>query len=971
MRFLFILLCLGIGVQSYAQHHILRHYTVENGLCSSEIYDMHQDSLGRMWFATSSGLCMYDGLNFRSYSYKDGLSENDVLKIFPDSKGWIWVTTYGGMINMFDGQVIHSPQTDDLFKKIPMLRVHRYFYEDTLSGSRFFGTNQLLEINPVKDYVRTTPLAHKKGYCLLLEPLENGEFHAWQNLTKIKINNDPDRSTEVILNFEESLKQILKTKKGNYIRVWGEKIDIIQGTDTSEIPFKQLWGQNLYVLSMKQLRDGRIVFCTTNGAWIYRDLQLKEYTHYGEGYEVSSIVLDRDSVLWFGTLNNGVLAGRDASVISFTSQEGLSEIFSLYRSRDGSIWAGGNASEVYRLYNQKLTTSKLKTKFNLADRRMRILAFFEDSQNQLYAGGDGGLFRLTGKKPRVFTIPAIKTLGPETQQGDLLISSPGLWPFNEHRAKNLDLSKLFIVDNFITSTKVSRICVDSLGRIWAAAVLGVYRWNSESEMLNKAIPPDTLIKGSFNDLETDSEGNVWATSDGRGLWIFKEDSVLNIDTDNGLSSDLCTSLSLGKDGAAWVGSKFGLNRVKLNPDGTVQKIRRYGTLEGLSANEINDVIAWEDTIWVATAQGLTRFIDAGLLRTFKPPLIWMTELKVNGEVWPLVDSLRLPHYQNRLDLRFQIASPNNLKPPQYFYKLEGQNPDWIEVSGAGLSFNSLPSGTYRLLIRAKTDQDLWSKNILTLFIEIGTPWWKSAWALPLGGLLLLLIGLTIGFFYNRNQKRKQNLQMRALLAEQKALRAQMNPHFLFNALNAIQKFFIKHQAIEGNRYLNKFSAMIRRILENSDRMYVSIQEEMGVIKPYLEFERLRSGESFNFEISIEEGIKADYEQIPSMLIQPLLENAIWHGLRYLEEAGKLRLSIFRMEKTLVMEVEDNGVGRLAAEEFKSGINRTHKSMGLKLIQERIGTINRLKSCKLSLQIEDKLDVHGKPAGTIARLKMDL
>jgi sensor histidine kinase YesM len=218
------------------------------------------------------------------------------------------------------------------------------------------------------------------------------------------------------------------------------------------------------------------------------------------------------------------------------------------------------------------------------------------------------------------------------------------------------------------------------------------------------------------------------------------------------------------------------------------------------------------------------------------------------------------------------------------------------------------------------------------------------------------------FAYVRGQRKKHEFEMQIARSEQKALLAQMNPHFLFNALNSVLHFIIENEKKRAVSYLTKFSSLIRRILEGSRQNQVNLEEELSAINLYLELEKLRFGGRFDYTLTIDPRINPAEVQIPSILIQPFLENALWHGLASKTEGGQLNIAFTLSDNAVICTVEDNGIGRQRSMEINAR-RHGHTSTGLANVKERIHLLNQLYKRTIDMEIQDLMDSEGKPAGT--------
>ena len=188
----------------------------------------------------------------------------------------------------------------------------------------------------------------------------------------------------------------------------------------------------------------------------------------------------------------------------------------------------------------------------------------------------------------------------------------------------------------------------------------------------------------------------------------------------------------------------------------------------------------------------------------------------------------------------------------------------------------------------------------------------------------------------------------------------MNPHFIFNALNSVNSFISKNDELNANKYLARFSRLIRSILENSDHDFIPLSNEIELLQSYLELENIRFADKFKYSFEVDKNINPDEFRIPPMLIQPYIENAVWHGLRYKEKDGFLKVEIKKEESQLKVEVIDNGIGRAKSQELKTENQKKNKSKGIMNTKKRLEILNKLYKQNIELNIED---INDKQEGT--------
>lgn len=248
-------------------------------------------------------------------------------------------------------------------------------------------------------------------------------------------------------------------------------------------------------------------------------------------------------------------------------------------------------------------------------------------------------------------------------------------------------------------------------------------------------------------------------------------------------------------------------------------------------------------------------------------------------------------------------------------------------------------------------------------------------------IILMNAVLAAGIFFSNWQKtlvdrvrveeERRNTELELLQIKQKqaeiemkALRAQMNPHFIFNSLNSINKYILKSDHITASRYLTRFAKLIRLILDNSDSKEVALSDELEALNLYIEMESMRFTNKFTYSIVVDDNVSADTLQVPPLIIQPYVENAIWHGLLHKAADGKLLVSVKKTNENMIQcTIEDNGVGRNKAMELKSKSANSNKSLGMKLTEERLNMLNQNTSLNASIEIIDLYDDQGQGAGT--------
>lgn len=222
----------------------------------------------------------------------------------------------------------------------------------------------------------------------------------------------------------------------------------------------------------------------------------------------------------------------------------------------------------------------------------------------------------------------------------------------------------------------------------------------------------------------------------------------------------------------------------------------------------------------------------------------------------------------------------------------------------------------------------------------------------IGGIVLIILFLILminAFFSVKSKNKKIALQ---------SLRREMNPHFIFNSLNSVNQFIAENKELEANKYLSSYSTLMRNVMENSNKDFISITNEIDLVKKYLDLEHLRFKEKFDYSIFVDEHIDAETTYVPNMIIQPQLENAVWHGLRYKNQKGNLKIKFELKNELIFVTIEDDGIGLTKSKELKTMNQKSHESRGLNNTKERIHLLNELYNKNIELSINEKTNSQG-------------
>lgn len=955
-----------------AQHVSFRHLDVTDGLPGSNIYCVHQDQRGFLWFGTEAGLSRYDGKSFRTFTVNDGLPDNEVLGLFEDSQQRLWLLTYNGIPGFLRNDSIFNSENTPFLSECTPHAFTSHIWESP-EGDIYLNSGILYRItginsgNPQSSIIDLTE-------AMVLRFIEPGrvqtimkrDIYEIDSVGKHKIVGTSPRR------FYRVRDKSLSLKNGNLLLSARRDLMLWAGDKWSQIgePFPDR------IISLYQDPAGKTWVGTMSGAFEL-DAEMQIQDTFLSGIPVSDVHMDVEGNLWLTTVGFGVYCTANPTATTWGAAEDMESMNCLSVGPEGQVWAGGKGQRLFRFNGNNAEVIRLDPNRKVSNEHwLQNLVWGPDGR--IYGGGDGETFAGRPGKVDALSMKALKDVVKDPQDRIWAAYPYGVWHLNDSFITEMSVSsfehrkKLVAGDGPgytrpITLLRSTALAVDSNGVVYIGTHTGVLRATENTGGDWEVKQDSSLPMLGISDLHFDSSGHLWGATVGKGVFSRQGDSTVWVGHEEGVPEYSVQRMFLESDSAIWAATHSGL--LYMGKENDKWQTRVFGKAEGLASAEVRDVIAYRDTIWIATAGGLTRIPRKDILSVDLPPRLHLSSVEVMGQSVDQDAPLNLKHFENRVNIHFTALDFNTRGKVQYRYRLLGLDESWSLGYARDVSYNSLAAGQYLFEVQCRRDSGDWSEK-QSLSFHIARPWWKELWFWVLSGFFYVGLVWLVFYFRLRRVRRKSELEKRVLQSEQKALRAQMNPHFIFNALNSVQHFFLNQRPREGNSYLNKFSGLIRKILENSDQMYLSIEEELQMIRPYLDFEQLRSGDKFDFELEIDETIDRFNTLIPGMLIQPLLENAIWHGIRHRETKGLIRLEIKEKSHGISIQVIDNGVGREEAAKRESNERKEHRSMGLKLIRDRIEVVNALGNDRLSIKISDIAVAESLATGTLVEINID-
>lgn len=969
----FLICCSLVQNRAHAQEYSYVQYTVQNGLAGSTVYNAVQDKDGFIWFATETGLSRFDGSHFKNFSSKDGLPDDEIVNLFVDSKNRVWIMPFKNAICYFSNGRLYTQQNDTALGKLKIMTDVLSVSEDNKGDILILEAKAVHIITSTNQTYKIDNSGNNKD---TLFPVF-GCRHPAAGFT-IGLNTNHRFS---LYNLENKqfflLKTVYPATKGIYRKgLLSENWQIFKKDNWFDV-YTDIYKKGYKLkappdfLGFTELSDSVFFLNTMNGTYAYSYRSSNSQKSFLKQHQVSSVLLDKEGSFWFTTLDEGVfkLVNLELTSLLIKGDEKKPPPVYCLEPRNDNLYIGSNNGQYYILNRNNRHLDSVSVKYS----KGRIISIrTAENKKQVFLGTDNGMLSISdnGVEKLIHT-DAIKSM-QRTDKSWLVSANYSVFVLSDKNIAGKDIvsDKNALIERYIN--------VSEKNKIWSARATnafkvgtttyigtlnGLYERSQDKKIvyLGDNIP---ALKNRVNDIESSPDGILWVATNGAGVIGYKNEKLLyNIDAAAGLSSNACRTVFCSNK-AIWVGTDKGINKITLS--GAKISINKYTVNDGLPSDIINAIYVEGDKVYAGTSRGLAFFDET---KMSAKSICNLKLLAVNTGSRLLTDSiinLTLKKHEN-ISFEFAGISLKSAGEITYQHRLIGLDTGWIAGRQNTLEYLSLPPGNFTLQVFAINKFGVKS-NVLSIPFTVKKPFTETGWIqVPMA--IIIIAGLWLFMIYRlKKEKRasdeKTRINNRMMELEQMALRSQMNPHFIFNSLNSIQQYVIDKDISGANKYITSFSRLIRQTLDNSSREKINIRDEVSYLSTYLELEKTRMENIFDYSIVCNACLAEKNIFIPPMLLQPYIENSIRHGVRYRNDnAGKININIDIDGVNLVCTVTDNGIGRKQSRQYKGSRIVEYQSRGMSLTEERIKLINAFHTKNINIVIEDLEDSLQQPAGT--------
>ena len=986
LRILTFLLLASPGARTTAQQFGFTQYTPKDGLAQSQVRSIAQDAEGYLWFGTLGGVSRFDGHAFRNFALQEGLPDAQVNAVLCAKDGTVWLGA-GGSLMAFRGKRTSIVPLPGEARDARILCL-----AEDANGGILVGTDG-------------AGLFRAEGG--LVAPLPGFPSDTASTVRALLVRSDGST--------------IIGTRGGAYRWKAGACAPIALGTGPRSISALAaaddgtLWfgtfGQGLFGLgtdgtiaeydeedglaqnNIRALlidRRGRLWVGTKFGVNTLDGGRLRSYTvHQGlPNDNIWCLFQDAEGGIWLGTDGAGALRWAGDRFVTWTVADGLCSdlVMALCSDARGDLWLGTYGNGVCRIDNMAAIT----TLDGLPNNTVWSAAAAPDGS--LWFGTTGGLVHIVNGR----TVPPEpgRDLG-EVRVLALHLDDDGtLWCGTREGLSILapDAPLRTMARDERTLLRSVRAIVRAGDAHLLATDLGVVR--VRGDRTERWTTADGLCDNTVQCLLTDGGGRTWIGTS-NGLSCRDGDRFANFRLGDDFGSNFIDLLLADGEGRVWAGTNNGLFRFW--PDSLLadpSQREHFTSVDGVRGTECNLNAGFRDRagrLFFGTNAGLVMH-DPGRgpasrpgsdataritgLRSFMLPSDWKGQCdSVDGRTG-LPVGLDLAYRKNHLSFDYTAVALADAGSVRFQYRLLGSDADWLPPTDARFaSYSNLPHGDYTFQVRASGDGHTWGRPAAFGF-RVAAPFWLRWWFFA-SCMAAIALAVSAVMRYRavrraRHEKTRQlMLRSRMLQLEQQALNANMNRHFIFNALNSIQFYINRQDRPAANRYLSSFAKLIRKNLDASRTDTTTLAEELERLDLYLVLEHMRFKDRFVYDVRVDPAVDTRRTELPAMMLQPYVENSIWHGILPMERQGLVAISVEPgLPGHVRITIQDDGIGVESSRDRKAAEGSDHISRGIEITKGRADVLRRLDLADIRITGPEQLHApDGSPCGTRVMIEL--
>ena len=941
LRFLQIILYVFVSQIFFGQNPYYNAINKADGLLTNSVYDIYEDKNDYMWFATEKGLCNFNGYTF-NYFFNKNMTTKSGSCIKEDALGRIWYENFDGYLYYVENKSL---------KKLNQNKALGYFKYGFIDNKLYTITEMGLNVHNLKtlQLVKTIPI---NTAFLKTIYLSKNEIYIFTDALQIIKNDKIVQTINYPEDFSKKFNSIIVEKSADGLIICSKFTNYYYEFENGAFIKKTTAIKNGIIQNLSWCNNENWI-CTTSGV---AKLNNTNNPIYFEGKNISYVYKTKNANYWVSTLTEGLFFIDNFSSKLIASNETLTAIC----KTNNKLLLGTNNDKIIQ-FNQK--TENFSTLYQgTTNHQISLIKY--DNYNDLFffTSSKFGILSAKYKLLKDYSI-AIKNVAIVDKKYISFAASGSLGLFQTNNKSVSSWDSIFNTNNSKDIVNYSNFITNAKGKATlfdAAANIIYYATNNGVFFINtKGQKKELLFNGSKININKFSsfEKNIFASNNEYKLYKIYNQTVKEVQLPAVIDRESIEKVFLKNELYYIVTNKYifeySIIKNKLKP-----------ILQVNNGIEINDILLDKNTYYFTTNKGLiireNSFLNKNKINFF------VDNVLVNNKIASKENRENLSHDKNNIIINYSLISSNPFNENVLKYSIN--NSDWqkLPINSNKLILTSLNSGNYT--VQFAINDKIFSAQKVQFFIK--NPFWLQA---PFLLFSLLIFSVLLYILYKRKiriiQQKNQMLLDKISLEKNinqsklKAIKSQMNPHFFYNALNTVQSFILSNDKKQAVNYLSKFSVLTRTILEMTEKDLISIAEEVKTLQLYLEIEQVRFNDDFNFDISVSSTIDSENVKIPSMFLQPFVENAVKHGLLHKTDEKTLKINFDTIDNTIKIIIDDNGIGRVKSNELNQIKNKKHQSFATAALQNRVHLLNEFTQNNISIEYIDKTNQSNQSLGT--------
>ena len=936
LRLYFFTVIYFAHIQVFAQHPFFYAIDTEKGLPSNEVYHILQDHDGYIWIGGDPGLYRFNGIHFLEIPQSGKRSSISNLQI--TGKNTIWCQNFTGQFFRKDSGKNRlsllfdcSSKTSGIPDYVAINDSTAYFLTDSIVYH--FNSNKTSKLFTSKELhfqsQRLASIRRISNHSIVVVSF-GGEIAVVRIRDNTIVNyNVPYKSKNRYQLFENNgspllLVEHVLSNHRNY------SLYYIKEKKAQPLFIDKNFG-NATIIHASILEKKIVLGTSKNAIIIDLGSTLSDHSELLPGQKVSCYLKDREGNHLFSTLQNGIIVIPNMSVRKiegFNSELKDGNFTSIAQTSRGTL-IGNYSGEVYHVNPNSLQFHR----FLSGDGPHAAVRQIQEHRGKIFIAR--GSFDIHDGNKTISLDRALNNTRRFCFYGDTLFfitsdrfgkawedGNKWSWKIVRNQGGNtieVFQNKVYIQfkDGLFTYDGVICAELNNKGEKLIGSGLGIYR--------------DNLIYSTHSGFRC-FDGKNWFLPE--YLESFKNDEI---------------SRFVVRNNVFYIATRESF--VIFDP--SIRKEIRFNQYQGVPAQQITSIFPMKGSVLLGTTDGIVQFPEKPLRARNTVPILSIDSITSRYQNFESKQRIELDYNDGELAFFVNSSSIKSRGNFSFEYRLHGFEKQWNSIPGSQnkILFNSLAAGNYTIEIQVVMEDGSLSKTYIQK-IKVNTPLWQKGWFHFTSLFLVLLVAYVVFRHRLKSIKRKEQMKHQMISAKLTALKAQMNPHFLFNTLNSLQDLILQQEFEKTNYYLGKFAGLIRMILSTSEREFISLNDEKKLLQSYLELEQLRFGSDFQFTLQVDPSINGDLCQLPPLLLQPFVENAIKHGLLHKKGEKKLDIVFNLIDSTVVCEIVDNGIGLKKSTEINRRNRKIHHSFSTDATEKRIQLLREQHQIQYEISINN-------------------